>query len=87
MQCVCQGVDLLIGRDTVLPNQSTPLYFYAESHNHSHQQSSHREQIEIQCCVSIQGLHPSKDPAFAVFQGESFGETLLTASAVVIMGF
>ena len=35
------------------------------------------------CCVSIQGLHPSKDPAFAVFEGESFRETSLTASAVV----
>ena len=30
------------------------------------------------CCVSIQGLHPSKDPAFAVF-----GENLLTALTVV----
>ena len=37
----------------------------------------------ISCCVSIQGLHPSKDPAFEVFEGESFRETLLTASAVV----
>ena len=27
------------------------------------------------CCVSIQGLHPSKDPAFAAFEGESFTET------------
>ena len=35
------------------------------------------------CCVSIQGLHPLKDPAFVVFEGESFGETLLTTSAVV----
>ena len=35
------------------------------------------------CCVSVQGLHPSKDPAYAVFEGESFGETLLTASTVV----
>ena len=33
------------------------------------------------CCVSNQGLHPSKDPAFAVFEGESFRETLLTAVA------
>ena len=30
------------------------------------------------CRVLIQGLHPSK-----VFEGESFRETLLTASAVV----
>ena len=40
------------------------------------------------CCrdigyVSIQGLQPSKDLAFAVFKGESFGETLLTASTIV----
>ena len=35
------------------------------------------------CCVSIQGLHPLKDPAFEVIEGESFGETLLTASAAV----
>ena len=28
------------------------------------------------CCVPIQGLHPSKDLIFAVFEGESFGETL-----------
>ena len=35
------------------------------------------------CCDSIQGLHPSKDAAFPVFEGESFGETLLTLSAVV----
>ena len=35
------------------------------------------------CCVSIQGLGPSKDPAFAVFEGESFGETSLTASTIV----
>ena len=34
-------------------------------------------------CVSVQGLHPSKDPAFAVSKGESFGETLLTASTIV----
>ena len=34
-------------------------------------------------CVSIQGLHPSKDPAFVVFEGKSFQETLLTASTVV----
>ena len=33
-------------------------------------------------CISIQGLHPSKDPAFVVFEGKSFGETLLTVSAV-----
>ena len=35
------------------------------------------------CCVSIQGVHPSKDPDFAVFEGESFGETLLISTAVV----
>ena len=35
------------------------------------------------CCVSVQGLHPLKESAFAVFAGKSFGETLLTASAVV----
>ena len=35
------------------------------------------------CCVSVQGLRPLKDSAFAVFEGESFGETLLTTSAVV----
>ena len=35
------------------------------------------------CCVSIQGLHPSKDPAFAVFEGMPFGETLLSTSNVV----
>ena len=35
------------------------------------------------CCVSIQGVHPSKDPDFAVFEGESFGETSLTSTAVV----
>ena len=35
------------------------------------------------CCVSVQGLHPLKDPAFEVFEGESFRETLLTTSAVV----
>ena len=34
------------------------------------------------CCVSIQGLHPSKDPTFVAFEGESFRETLLIASAV-----
>ena len=28
------------------------------------------------CCVSIQSLHPSKDPAFEVFEGKAFGETL-----------
>ena len=37
----------------------------------------------LTCCVSVQGLHPSKDPAFGVFEGESFRETLLTSSAVV----
>ena len=31
----------------------------------------------------IQGLYPSKDPAFEAFEGESFGETLLTMSAIV----
>ena len=39
--------------------------------------------LDLYCCVSIQGLHPSKDPAFEVFEGESFKETLLTSSAVV----
>ena len=24
------------------------------------------------CCVSVQGLHPLKDPVFVVFEGESF---------------
>ena len=33
------------------------------------------------CCVSIQGLHPLKDSAFEVSEGESF--TLLITSAVV----
>ena len=33
--------------------------------------------------VLIQDLHPSKDPVSVVFEGESFGETLLTWSAVV----
>ena len=28
------------------------------------------------CCVSVEGLQPRKDPAFAVFKGESFRETL-----------
>ena len=35
------------------------------------------------CCASILVLHPSKDPAFVAFEGESFGESLLTTSAVV----
>ena len=35
------------------------------------------------CCVSVQGLHPLKDSAFVVFEGESFRETLFTSSAVV----
>ena len=39
--------------------------------------------ICICCWVAIQSLDPSKDPAFEVFEGESFGETLLTASIVV----
>ena len=39
--------------------------------------------VSLNCCVSIQGLHRSKDPAFMVFEGESFGETLLTAATVV----
>ena len=30
-------------------------------------------------CVPIQGLCPSKDPAFAVFKGESFGERAASA--------
>ena len=34
------------------------------------------------CCVSVQGLHPLKDSAFAVFEGETFRETSLTWSAV-----
>ena len=37
----------------------------------------------VHCCVSVQGLHPLKDSAFVVFEGESFRETLLTSSAVV----
>ena len=36
------------------------------------------------CSVSIQGLHPLKDLALAVFKGETFGETLLTVSTIVI---
>ena len=35
------------------------------------------------CCVSIHGLHPLKDPASEVFEGESFRETLLNAPTVV----
>ena len=38
---------------------------------------------EDSCCVSIQGLHPFKDPAFTFLEGESFRETLLTTSAIV----
>ena len=34
-------------------------------------------------CVLVQGLHPLKDSAFVVFEGESFRETLLTSSVVV----
>ena len=34
-------------------------------------------------CVPIQGLHPSKDSSFVIFEGESFRETLLTVSTVV----
>ena len=34
-------------------------------------------------CVLTQGLHPSKDPAFAVFKGKCFRETLLTGSTIV----
>ena len=34
-------------------------------------------------CVSIQGLHPSMDPAFMAFEDKSFKETLLTVSTVV----
>ena len=45
---------------------------HAHKHTHTHT-----------CCVSIQGLHPSKDPAFEVFEDESSGVTLLTTSAVV----
>ena len=33
--------------------------------------------------VPVQGLHPLKDSAFVIFEGESFRETLLTSSAVV----
>ena len=32
------------------------------------------------CCVSVQALHPLKDPTFEVFEGESFRETLLSAT-------
>ena len=32
--------------------------------------------VKYTCCVSIQGLHPLKDPAFVVFEGESFREAL-----------
>ena len=45
--------------------------------------SESQPEFKHTCCVSIQGLHHSKDSAFAVFEGESFGETLLTASVVV----
>ena len=38
------------------------------------------------CSDLIQGLHPSKDPVFAAFEGESFRETLLTSSVVVKRG-
>ena len=37
----------------------------------------------VTCCVSVQGLHSSGDSAFEVFEGESSGETLFTASAIV----
>ena len=30
----------------------------------------------------IQGLHPSKDPAFAIFEGKSFRETCEAVSTV-----
>ena len=38
---------------------------------------------KIICYVSIQGLHPSKDPAFAVFESESFRKTSKTLSTFV----
>ena len=34
------------------------------------------------CCVSVQGLHPLKDSAFVVFEGESFRETLIMSAIV-----
>ena len=37
--------------------------------------SGHISPYAISGCVSIQGLHPSKDPAFAGFEGESFRKT------------
>ena len=45
--------------------------------------ADHFSSILDTCWVSIQGLHPWKDPAFVFFEGDSFGETLLTHSAVV----
>ena len=39
--------------------------------------------LQHRFCVSIQGLHPLKDSAFVVSDGESFRETLLTTSVVV----
>ena len=47
-----------------------------------HQVKTHSSSL-VCCCVSIQGLHPSKDPAFEDFEGESLGGTLLTASTIV----
>ena len=41
-------------------------------------QSNGMRWVRDSCCVSIQGLHPSKDPAFVVFEDKSFRETLLT---------
>ena len=43
---------------------------------------THHSVTTDSCCVSIQGPHPSKDPAFVVFEGESFGETMLTSSSI-----
>ena len=55
--------------------------------------SSHSSNKFISCSLKplicsdlIQGLHPSKDPVFAAFEGESFRETLLTSSVVVKRG-
>ena len=50
----------------------------------SHWNTKNKSTLDRQtCCVSIQGLHPSKDAAFVIFKGESFGETILTSSTVV----
>ena len=34
----------------------------------------------LTCCVSVQGLHPLKDPAFVVFEGESFRDLVTRIS-------